>query len=272
MDKKIKAIFVDIDGTLTNGHKYKYEPHQKDINALKRAQKRGIKIILSTGRSREDLLPVWEKIAMVGTGDYAIHSSGAVLENMYTQNVIFDQKIDEFTANKIFDFINKRNLRYKLAGYSTFYRNRRTWVDRMINSSKKMKIEWADRAKLDGSSLRKIGILAFSKRKLNKIYKELTNEIPNIEVARTGSGYYFEITKSGISKASAATAYSELSGIKLEDSMAIGDSENDYKLFEVVGHPAAMKNADRKLKKISRYVTRSVKKNGVATLLDETIL
>jgi len=53
----IKAIFIDIDGTLTT-HKNKYGISLEDKMALKDAQKKGIYVVLSTGRSYEDLYPV----------------------------------------------------------------------------------------------------------------------------------------------------------------------------------------------------------------------
>ena len=145
-------------------------------------------------------------------------------------------------------------------------------TDKLMNKLYKPIIKSINSIKYSEDSFRKIGTLSHSKRRINRLYKEITNNIPNIEASRTGSGLYFEITKAGASKATAAQKYSELSGISLSNSMAIGDSENDKKILQVVGHPVAMGNSKREIKSISKYVTRSVRKQGVSVIIDEVVL
>ena len=48
MDKKIKALFFDIDGTLVSFKTHKIP--QSTVDALEQAKKNGVEVYISTGR------------------------------------------------------------------------------------------------------------------------------------------------------------------------------------------------------------------------------
>ena len=62
----IKAVFIDIDETLTNSNR---EITQNTKNEIKRCINKGIKIILTSGRSRQEEIEYQEQ---VGTSPYII--------------------------------------------------------------------------------------------------------------------------------------------------------------------------------------------------------
>ena len=67
----IKAVFIDIDETLTNS---KGEISEKTQYEIRRCIQKGIKIILTSGRARKDAINYQKQI---GTSPYIISSNGA---------------------------------------------------------------------------------------------------------------------------------------------------------------------------------------------------
>ena len=52
MDKKIKALFFDIDGTLVSFKTHRIP--QSTVDALEQAKKNGVEVYISTGRPQAD--------------------------------------------------------------------------------------------------------------------------------------------------------------------------------------------------------------------------
>ena len=61
-------------------------------------------------------------------------------------------------------------------------------------------------------------------------------------------------------------------GLTKEETMAIGDEENDRAMLEVVGNPVVMENGTDALKKIAKYITKSNDESGVAYAIREWVL
>ena len=57
-----------------------------------------------------------------------------------------------------------------------------------------------------------------------------------------------------------------------EQTMAIGDEENDRAMLEAVGSPVVMENGREELKKIAKYFTKSNEESGVAHAIREWVL
>ncbi|WP_138995368.1 HAD-IIB family hydrolase, partial [Larkinella sp. C7] len=56
--------------------------------------------------------------------------------------------------------------------------------------------------------------------------------------------FYLELTNKTSSKGTAVLHLAEKLGIAVEETMAIGDEENDRTMLEVVGHPIVMENGN----------------------------
>jgi HAD superfamily hydrolase (TIGR01484 family) len=70
----IKIICIDLDGTLFSGRNHFIS--EKSIQAIQEANKRGIEIVITTGRIYNNAVQVAEKI---GTKSPIIASNGAVI-------------------------------------------------------------------------------------------------------------------------------------------------------------------------------------------------
>ena len=78
-----------------------------------------------------------------------------------------------------------------------------------------------------------------------KIPKEFTNRFTMVKSAP----FYLEILGKTTNKGAAVLHLAERIGIQQEETMAIGDEENDRSMLEVVGHAVVMENGNPALKK-----------------------
>src|SRR5699024_1894923 len=60
--------------------------------------------------------------------------------------------------------------------------------------------------------------------------------------------------------------------IQIENTFVLGDSMNDYSMFQVAGTGIAMENAIDELKAISNYITTTNDEHGVAYAIENYIL
>ncbi len=63
----------------------------------------------------------------------------------------------------------------------------------------------------------------------------------------------------------------EILNIKKEESIAIGDDNNDLSMFEQVGYKVAMENAIDSVKQKADEITLSNDEDGVAIFLDKLL-
>ncbi len=74
----------------------------------------------------------------------------------------------------------------------------------------------------------------------------------------------------GVNKATGIKALLELYNIAPEDTMAIGDSNNDLPMMRYIGYPVAMKNGTDQVKEIVKEITAFTnEEDGVRKYLQE---
>ena len=82
-----------------------------------------------------------------------------------------------------------------------------------------------------------------------------------------GSPDNFEVTAAGVDKGSALLALADLLGIPHENTLAVGDSENDRAMLEKAGIAAVMANGMPQIKAIGSIVSEAdCDHDGVAEL------
>ena len=89
-----------------------------------------------------------------------------------------------------------------------------------------------------------------------------------------GSGdflYDYEESTYSLTKATGLKALTTYLGTTMEETMAIGDSENDYSMINAAGLGVAMGNASDDLKAIADYITTSNEEDGVGEVIKKFI-
>lgn len=269
--KNIKAVFLDVDGTLTNSTKEITEATKIPIKAIK---DKGIYVILCSGRSNRDVCKYSKDVC---ASDYAISSNGAQIYNCKTKTNFYKNSIEYNEIEELWEYCNKHNLELVLniengqIGNNIFCSNMYTnrTIIRNIEEIKNIDIfqiiinsnNYYDMKECEGyiALYENLKIANYSKDYINK---EINSKEP----------YYIFINNKFVDKGTAINKFLKSMNIKKEQTICFGDRINDITMFRNCGNTVAMKNADEELKKIADYITLSNEEEGVADFLKKYIL
>ena len=101
---------------------------------------------------------------------------------------------------------------------------------------------------------------------INKAQKLLDDE--GLDVGLFDSGYAFHINSRGIDKGTGFLEALKMLQCDVKDAIAIGDSETDVPLFNLIPNNIAVNNSINDLKKVARIVTTKESGEGVLEGLD----
>ncbi len=266
---KPQAYFIDIDGTLVSGHR-NHKLNLDDKFAMKNAAKKKTYIILSTGRSLVDIKDVWEQIKD-GTEytAFVVVNNGSGIYNLNTDELLFEDYIDEQTYRSIFDYVKEKRYAIKNSQESIFFSNNKTLSWALSNFSKRNSVSPNfSKAKYNKDSSKKLGIIcSHSKKKVAIAAAEIDKKFKEVDVAISGPGLYIEVNKKNVSKGTAIKFLCDHIGIDIKRTVHIGDSMNDAPAFKVAGHGVAMGNGMKELKNVSDFITSKRKDSGVANTI-----
>ena len=90
----------------------------------------------------------------------------------------------------------------------------------------------------------------------------------NLNVVLTDSGYAYHINSKYIDKGSGFLEALKMLEVDIDDAIAIGDSETDVPLFQVIKNSIAVSNSTENLKKLAKIITTKKSGEGVLEGLD----
>ena len=258
---KPHAIFIDIDGTLTAIGVTKYLTSdvipERNIRAIKAAQKLGHKVILNTGRGYAGLPTAAFEVMKVdgyitGLGTH-IEIAGKELCNNYISKEILE---------KILDYIIEKDKPCRFQGKSSlmYYDNNGDleplWT-RFHTKEEFFRI-------LGDDHVSKITI----DRELEGDYLDFVRSVLHT-YALGDSG---EAAMHGCDKSTAMFVALKELGIPVERSIAMGDSPNDIEILNAAGTSVAMANASDDVKALCDIITLSDVEGGVGKAIEDLLL
>ena len=260
-----KIIFLDIDGTLID---YTQQLPASAREAIRRAQARGHKLLIATGRSKPSIYPFLLDLGFDGL----IAGDGAYVE--YEGKVILQSVIPEAQLSPLYNYLNERKIGFYEECNSGLYGNR-YYLDetaRIFNFSLEAAKEHLQSAfpemtfnhtnyHLDANKVSFV-----MNPKLNEA--ELQNEFR--DHFRVGIWNIFskgrdfgDFTQKNVTKGSSAAFLLNALGTNREDTFAFGDASNDLEILQFCQTGIAMGNADDDVKAVADYVTTDVTEDGI---------
>lgn len=277
---RIKLIASDIDGTLINTD---HNVSEKTKEVVHRLRDEGIHFVLATGRAfdsthriAQQLELEQEDIGMIClngmhtfnpiTKEKRVHDGLGFEEaqqfkslgEKYHMGVMYcfnDMMYLEMSDRSHDDYVNARGEELKT------YFNFGVGIE-MINSLDEIK------NRFENDTLQKIAYIQtddYMSLVIDRM-KEETNE--NYTLMRVADGWT-EVAKSTVNKGAALIDYAAKRGIKPEEIMVFGDSENDISMFKVAGISVAMENAIGTAKENATHHTISNDDHGVAVFIED---
>ena len=265
-----KAIALDLDGTLTNSEK---KVSERNKRALQEAIKRGVSIILASGRPTYGMSEVWEALELETLGGYVLSYNGSLCMDCKTKAVLFEHNLPRSYYVPIAEMVREANL--GLLSYQgkkiVTERPEFSYMDResRINKMSFHKVQNLPEAlKEEACKLLALGEhedLLLLKEKLEKKYGEELSIF-------FSEPFFLEICPLGVDKGESLKKLLELKGWKREELMAFGDGGNDLTMLEFAGKGIAMANSQKHVLEIADEVTLSNDEDGVAVMVEKYIL
>ena len=105
-------------------------------------------------------------------------------------------------------------------------------------------------------------------QKINKLEKDLPTVFPELYIVKS-TPYFLEFSNKEASKYCAVRFLQNFWNIKEEETLTIGDQNNDIALLKAGGIKIAMGNATEELKSIADYITDSVYDDGFVKAMEK---
>lgn len=280
-----KLIAIDLDGTLLNP--YGRISH-KNKKAIKKAKKRGIEVIIASGRH---ITSIKSFAKLIKCNNYSICGNGATLYDMKNNKVLYNKFIEKEKILEIIDLCEKNNIYYnvyteteiltKEIKYSAlYYEQENKKKSNKYKTNIKLLDSVYDFVKNDSkNNYLKVTIYNDDKDIFNEMICKL-RQIKEIIVLDVGhmsrkmikvdnkdvelKYYYTEITKDGVNKWNAIEELIKELKINKEEVVAIGDNVNDKEMLENAGLGIVMGNSADYVKEFANVCVADNNSNGVA--------
>ncbi|MCI6275544.1 MAG: Cof-type HAD-IIB family hydrolase [Clostridium sp.] len=276
----IRIIASDMDGTLLND---KHDIDKETVEAIRKAEEAGIIFTISTGREYDSVKGILEKHNIKAQ---CVLSNGAEYRDE-AGNILDVININEEASKKIINILNENKLPARIftdkGVFTTSTREEalQEVVFRTMTFNKGITEEEArsiaetqgfftclkyidsiEKFFDDGIEIRKF--VAFHKDiELIDKMKKVISRIPGLAISSSFRDN-IEITDINAQKGIILEKVAKKMSIDPKDVMILGDSFNDYSMFEIFEESVAMKNAIPEVKAIAKYITDSNDNLGVA--------
>ncbi|MCR5063941.1 MAG: Cof-type HAD-IIB family hydrolase [Treponema sp.] len=268
----VKLIAFDLDDTLLNDNR---EITDRNVEALRECARRGIYIVLCSGRAEDAILPFVRRLEIAGmeAGRYLIAINGCSIFDLHKRQQIFCKKVEPeilLRANEIAESFGLRSEVY--TPDTIYYREETKWtkLDVDLCGLKGAKVDNYDEFLKTGFTKM---LVPGEPEELLKLQKILRDEFKERAVIFTSKPYFLEILPPNCGKGEAVKWLCESLGFGIEKAMGFGDSMNDESLIRMAGYGVAMCNGLDEIKKIADFVTEKDNNNdGIADFLKAKVL
>jgi Cof subfamily protein (haloacid dehalogenase superfamily) len=286
-DIMIKCIATDMDGTLVSAEHIISEENKAAILA---AQAKGIEVVVATGRSYEEASYV---LRDSGIQCPMILVNGAEIRTK-EGTLIGDNPIAKTEAIDIAKIFHELDIYFEVYTDKGTYTNDREKGLALIvdiffsinpDADRDFVLEEAKVRFAEGNihvvpsyeplfrseehKILKFLVFSFDEEKLITAKKVLEN-FQQLAITSSARGN-LEVTSIRAQKGVALEQFVKERGIRLEDTMAIGDNFNDVSMLSRVGRSVAMGNAAPEIKAMCHYVTLTNDESGVGKAILEAL-
>ncbi|MDI9218323.1 Cof-type HAD-IIB family hydrolase [Clostridium tertium] len=276
----IRLIASDMDGTLLNSD---HDIDVETVKAIKKAEEAGIIFAISTGREYDSVKVLLDKHNIKAQ---CVLSNGAEYRDE-DGNILDVINIKNETAKKIIEILDKNKMSARIftekGVFTTSTREMalQEVIFRTMSFNPSLTeeearevaenlgfftclqfIEDLDKFFEEGVEVRKFVAFHNDIELIDKM-KKVLGEIEGLAISSSFRDN-IEITDINAQKGIILEQVAAKMDIAREDVMILGDSFNDYSMFEIFEETVAMKNAIPEVKAIAKYITDSNDNLGVA--------
>lgn len=263
----IKLITLDLDGTLLNSKK---QLSQGNREALCQCCRKGIWIVPCTGRT-VDGIP--QHIKSIPGVRYAITTNGAVIEDMKEKKPVDTRMLSWTRALEILSVIDCYDVMYdpyidrrgitepRFFNHLSHY-GLTPELQELVRQTRDVYPNIIDYVKEVKKPVEKINLFFGSREKRQELRAVLEKQQDLLITSSLPLN--LEINAPEANKGDALLRLASHLGINREQTMAIGDGENDISMIKNAGIGVAMGNGRKDLLSLADYITDTNDNDGVA--------
>ena len=288
---KYKILVLDLDGTLTDSRK---EITPRTLDVLLEAQRRGLRIVLASGRPVAGIEPVAERLRLAEADGYVLAYNGGQIIRWADRHPVAQTLLPP----EIYPYVyaEAKSHGFEVISYATeadgsdilvsedpdneyvayearlnrMYCRRVPHLLEAIEQPVPKLLVVGDPEPLHEFELRLADMLMgdTGPRHQNDVWAHLHGRAG---VFRS-EAFFLEIVPRGVDKAECLALLLDRLGLGREEMMACGDSYNDLTMIRYAGLGVAMANAKPEVKAVADFVTLSNDEDGVAHAVERFIL
>ena len=265
----IKAIFIDIDGTLRDSNR---NLSAKTIETIKKVSEKGILVILCSGRPRKYTEQISRECF---ASKYIITSSGGNIYDYEQDKILYVNEMNKEAIIELYEIANPEDVRFIM----------NVGEGRVVNKVKHLdqekQLEEDIREFVYKNDVVQCTIADSNFDKIKKLIPKI-EKVENVEIKnrhkslldtkfKDDKTIFCDIANIDSNKGNAVKKLLEILNIKKEETIAIGDDVNDLSMFAQVGYKVAVDNAINIVKENADEITLSNDEDGVAVFLDRLL-
>ncbi|QOQ38596.1 HAD hydrolase family protein [Trueperella pecoris] len=255
----IKHAVFDIDGTLTDEHSVTSDV---TIDALRRLDAAGLPITLATGRLLHGGANL---VRRAGIHAWVIAAGGGVIWN--GKDIVAARYMEPGQVEAISEFAERFGLVPFYFDEEEVYTDRVAMADTgmlRINENAGEGRPMLDLGGFDVSHATKVSLAAATGEEIDAVIDEVMAAFP--ETVRSHANF-LDISAPGVTKWEGIERALAVRGLRAEDGLGVGDSDNDVAWLKRVGMPVAAPVASPAVRDTCRFALPQVN-DAVARLID----
>lgn len=262
---EIKLIASDMDDTLLNSD---CQISARNAAAVKNALAAGKIFLFATGRMYVSARPYAERL---GLDVPLVTYNGALVKGSRSGQVFYEHKMKLSTAQEVLDYCREKGY------YLQFYAGDSILI-KEENAFSRMY------SKISGIQTTAVGDELFTAREspykilvMNQgkdfelVWRQFAQRFAGKLDVTSSRDNFLELMEPGVNKWEAVKSVAASYGVKPEEVMCIGDSNNDVKMIANAGIGVAMGNAKDAVKNQAKIITASNDNDGVALVIESIL-
>lgn len=261
-----KLVAVDLDGTLLTGDGAVTPRTRAAIQAIRQ---QGVHFVVSTGRPLQGMEWI---VDIIGADAPLILFNGALVLSRVGGHTVFARNLRANDARAIWRVSNMRDITTVFWCGGKLYTNRKDEF-----SSAYSEISGVEPSVTDAiDEYAEAGIVKFvwldEPARILTAQEQISGTLPTSTVFHTSRPWFLEFVDREVSKGLSLAKLGEYLNIGPDETMAIGDGENDLSMIRYAGCGVVVENASEPIRKEADFITRSNEDDGVAYAIEELIL
>lgn len=262
-----KLVVCDFDGTLFRSD---YTVSQTTIDTVKRFMARGGKFAIATGRLFQAVQPYLPQFGL--TEGNVIVYQGAAIYDIATKKPVWSKSIDNALAVEAAKLFEQDDLVgmcfYNDICYASLQNENTDYFAKVVGVTPNyVNMTMSQFLKKEGISPQKLLCIGSEGKliELTKVGRSLYDSL----IFNRSAAMLLEVVSEGTGKGNAVKKLAETLGIRQEETICIGDAENDISMIEYAGLGVAMGNAMPSVKAVCDVVAETNDNDGVAKIIKQ---